>query len=324
MAHSIRDKREALRQRLIALVGSPTTALPESITAQIEELLEEVLEDDDLLAEPLPLRSDLEDEDDRIVITGIGLVTPFGVGQEPFWHGLTTGMSAVGPISQCDASPFPCQIAGEVRGLDARAFMDVKEARRMSRASQFAVAAARMALDDSGLMIDSGNRHQIGVLVGCGSSSMPDIELAARSMINKGFDRVSPLALPASLPNMPAHYVSKFFQALGPLTAPSSSSSGGNGVYAYGSSNPFPNNTFSAANYWVDVVFSPSATQTPPVLANVAASASYRAGATATTLSTALAKRSALMVVTECSISDAEARRRSPLGSSLRGWASRS
>jgi hypothetical protein len=72
----------------------------------------------------------------------------------------------------------------------------------------------------------------------------------------------------------------------GPLTAPSSSSSGGNGVYAYGSSNPFPNNTFSAANYWVDVVFSASATQTPPVLANVAASASYRAGATATTLST--------------------------------------
>src|ERR1700688_818457 len=71
----------------------------------------------------------------------------------------------------------------------------------------------------------------------------------------------------------------------GPLTAPSSSSSGGNGVYAYGSSNPFPNNTFSASNYWVDVVFSPSATQTPPVLSNVAASASYTAGGTATTLS---------------------------------------
>ena len=71
----------------------------------------------------------------------------------------------------------------------------------------------------------------------------------------------------------------------GPLTAPSSSSSGGNGVYAYGSSNPFPNNTYSASNYWVDVVFSPSATQTPPVLSNVAASASYTAGGTATTLS---------------------------------------
>ena len=71
----------------------------------------------------------------------------------------------------------------------------------------------------------------------------------------------------------------------GPLTAPSSSSSGGNGVYAYGSSNPFPNSTYNATNYWVDVVFSPSATQTPPVLSNVAASASYTAGATATTLS---------------------------------------
>lgn len=207
MAHSTRDKREALRQRLIALVGSPTTALPESITAQIEELLEEVLEDDDLLAEPLPLRSDLEDEDERIVITGIGLVTPFGMGQEVFWQGLTTGMSAVGMISQCDASPFTCQIAGEVPGFDPRTFMEVKEARRMSRASQFAVAAARMALDDAGLKIDGGNRHQIGVLVGCGSSSMPDVELAARSMIVKGFDRVSPLALPASLPNMPASQV---------------------------------------------------------------------------------------------------------------------
>ena len=71
----------------------------------------------------------------------------------------------------------------------------------------------------------------------------------------------------------------------GPLTAPSNSSSGGNGVYAYGSSNPFPNNTFSAANYWVDVVFSPGATLTPPVLGNVAASAAYSAGGTATTLS---------------------------------------
>src|SRR5262245_29139092 len=109
-------RREALR-RLLALASTRDIDVPESIASQIEDLLEEVLEDDDLLTEPLPLRADEGNENERIVVTGLGLVTPFGLGREPFWDGLRSGRSAIGPITLCDASSFPCRIAGEVPGF---------------------------------------------------------------------------------------------------------------------------------------------------------------------------------------------------------------
>lgn len=206
MASITGNQRDLLLQRLQSLLVTHGV-VPETLSAQIEALLEEVLEDKDLLPEPHMLPVDGKDEDQRIVVTGMGLVTPFGLGRDVFWQGLSSGTSAVKPISLCDTDSFQTRIAGEVTDFDPRQFMDVKEARRMSRASQFAVASAKMALEDAKLSIDEGNRYRIGTLVGCGSSSMPDVEAAARTMLQKGKDRVSPLSIPASLPNMPTSQV---------------------------------------------------------------------------------------------------------------------
>lgn len=199
------DQRVALRRRLLTLLSTRTATSEETLAEQIDHLLEEVLEDaNDPLTSPLQLPIDEEHADQRVVVTGIGLVTPFGVGTDPFWSGLTAGRSAIDRITLCDAREFPCQIAGEVRGFNPREHMDFKEARRMSRSSQFAVAAARMALADANLYIDDGNRYETGVLIGNGGTSMPDAEEAVRALIQKGPMKISPFFIPAALPNMPS------------------------------------------------------------------------------------------------------------------------
>lgn len=201
-----RDKRVALQQRLLALTETRDIAIPENIAAQIDALFDEVL-DEGLITEPLPLALDEADENQRIVITGMGMVTPFGIGLTPLWAGLSEGRSAIGRITLCDPHEYPSQIAGEVPGFDPQIYMDFKEARRMSRASQFAVAAARMAVQDAHLTIDNGNCYDIGVLLGNASSSMPDMEQAVRTMIEKGGSRVSPFVIPTVLPNIAASQV---------------------------------------------------------------------------------------------------------------------
>ncbi|HMO57269.1 MAG TPA: beta-ketoacyl-ACP synthase II [Roseiflexaceae bacterium] len=196
-------KRELLRQRLQALLGSGG-ALPADLPlSAIDELLEEVLEETPVLL-PAPLRLDERNDDQRIVVTGMGLVTPLGIGLQAFWEGIAAGRSAVGPITLCDPGDATCRIAAEVPNFDPRDFLDAKEARRVSRSTQFAVAAARMALADSGLRIDAGNRDEIGVLVASGSTSPPDTEQAAFTLFERGTTRVSPFYISGALPNMPA------------------------------------------------------------------------------------------------------------------------
>lgn len=203
MAQTTRDRIAAVRQRLLALTATRATVPEEVLAEQIDHLLAEVLEEAPLsLAQPL--RIDDEDEDRRIVITGLGLVTPFGTGSGAFWAGLAAGQSAVGPITHCDASPFPCRIAAEVKDFDPREYMDPKEARRMSRSSQFAVAAARLALADAGLHIGAYNSEMVGTLIACGGTSMPDSEQAVQTMLQRGPLKVSPLFVPTALPNMPS------------------------------------------------------------------------------------------------------------------------
>lgn len=197
-------RRELLRSELLALIRDSAV---EDLEAQIDRLLAEVLEDDPIVA-PLPRLLDEQDEGDRIVITGMGVVSPFGVGVEPFWDGLAAGRSAVGRISHFDPSPFPCQIAGEVRDFTPQAFLDAKEARRMSRSSQFAVAAARMAVESAGLRIDETNRDEIGALIGCGTISMADTEQAVTALLQRGGMKISPFFIPVALPNMPSSQVS--------------------------------------------------------------------------------------------------------------------
>jgi 3-oxoacyl-[acyl-carrier-protein] synthase II len=203
MAQTSTNRRAILRAELLSLFQYASEA---DLEARIDRLLAEVLEDEPISA-PQPLIPDDQSEDGRIVITGVGVVSPFGVGIEPFWDGLVAGRSAVARISHFDPSGFPCQIAGQVPTFAPQEFMDAKEARRMSRSSQFAVAAARMAVEAAGLRIDAGNRDEIGTLVACGTISMPDVEQAVITMVQRGPMKISPFFIPAAVPNMPSSQV---------------------------------------------------------------------------------------------------------------------
>jgi 3-oxoacyl-[acyl-carrier-protein] synthase II len=212
-----RARRELLRERLERLVAR-NDAGAALLDVEIDDLLKDILEDD-LAPQPAPAWADDRDEDERVVVTGMGVVTPLGIGLEPFWSGLVAGRSGVGPISLCDPGDSPSTIAAEVPGFEPRDYMDAKEARRVSRASQFAVAAARMALADSGFTVTDDNRHEVGALIANGSSSPPDTENAARTLFERGFGRVNPFYITGSLPNMPSCQVAIHLGLLGYNTA---------------------------------------------------------------------------------------------------------
>lgn len=223
MARTPTGRRQALRAELLGLLHATEA---DDIEARIDELLAEVLDDDPLVA-PRRLPLDDEDEDGRVVVTGIGVVSPFGVGLEPFWEGLAAGRSAVGRITQFDASGYPCQVAAQVPDFDPRPFMDFKEARRMSRASQLAVAAARMAVAAAGLRIDAGTSEEVGALIACGTTSMPDAEEAVRTLAERGGMKISPFFIPAAIPHMPAAQVAIQLGLRGHITAVSTACAAG-------------------------------------------------------------------------------------------------
>lgn len=154
----------------------------------------------------------------RVVITGLGVMSPLGHTTEESWDSLLNGRSGIGPITNFDATEFPCRIAGEVKNFVAKKYMDFKEARRMSRASQLAVAAARMALDDAGLPEPVPNAERVGTLVGTGVGGFEVADENLKILRSKGFSRVSPFAMTGFLPNMPSHHVSLLAKALGPLS----------------------------------------------------------------------------------------------------------
>lgn len=154
----------------------------------------------------------------RIVITGMGVMSPLGHTTEESWDSLLNGRSGIGPITNFDATNFPCRIAGEVKDFVAKKYMDFKEARRMSRASQLAVAAARMALDDAGLSECIPNAERVGTLVGTGVGGFEVADENLKILRSKGFSRVSPFAMTGFLPNMPSHHVSLLAKALGPIS----------------------------------------------------------------------------------------------------------
>jgi 3-oxoacyl-(acyl-carrier-protein) synthase len=154
----------------------------------------------------------------RIVITGIGVMSPLGHTAEESWDSLLNGRSGIGPITQFDASEFPCTIAGEVKEFAAKDYMDFKEARRMSRASQLTVAAARMAMDDAALPESAIASERTGVLVGTGMGGFERADESLQVLRTKGLSRVSPFAMTSSLPNMPSHHVSLLTGAIGPIS----------------------------------------------------------------------------------------------------------
>jgi 3-oxoacyl-[acyl-carrier-protein] synthase II len=153
----------------------------------------------------------------RIVITGMGVMSPLGHTTEASWDSLLNGRSGIGPITNFDASGLPCRVAGEVKEFVAKKYMDFKEARRMSRASQLAVAAARMALTDAGLPEPVPNAERVGTLIGVGVGGFEVADKNLQLLRSKGFSRVSPFAMTGFLPNMPSHHVSLLAKALGPI-----------------------------------------------------------------------------------------------------------
>jgi beta-ketoacyl-acyl-carrier-protein synthase II len=154
----------------------------------------------------------------RVVITGVGAVTPLGLTAEESWQSVLSGKSGIGKITQFDASGFPCQIAGEVKDFDPSDYMNFKEARRMSRCSHFAVAAGKMALEDAGLPEDAPDPERRGVVVGVGFGGLDRAIESLQVLWSKGLSRVNPFALTSSLPNMPSHHVSLLAQAQGPIS----------------------------------------------------------------------------------------------------------
>jgi 3-oxoacyl-[acyl-carrier-protein] synthase II len=152
----------------------------------------------------------------RVVITGMGLITPLGLGIEPFWNGLLQGRRVIGPITQFDASPLSTRIAAEVKEFDPTQFMERKDARRTSRFIQFAVAATRMALDDAGLPITPDNAEQVGVLIGSGIGGIDLLESQMRVLMEQGPERITPFLAPMMIADMASGFVSITFGAKGP------------------------------------------------------------------------------------------------------------
>jgi len=153
----------------------------------------------------------------RVVVTGIGVVSPIGHTVEEFWHNLTHGVSGVAPVTAFDASPFTCRIAGEVKDFEPTQYMDTKAARRSSRFVQFAVAATKMALADARFTIDDHNRDSVAVVMNTGGGGMPDVVEGERVFLTKGPGRVSPLLIPALIPNMASCQVSMIWGIHGPV-----------------------------------------------------------------------------------------------------------
>ena len=144
----------------------------------------------------------------RVVITGMGAITPIGLTVDEYWSALVQGKSGIGPITFFDSAGYPTTIDAEVKDFDPKAYMDAKEARRMARFSQFAVAAATMALQDARIDLAVEDPEQIGVVLGNGNGGLPNIEEEARTMFTRGGSRVNPFFMPMQLPNMAAAQIS--------------------------------------------------------------------------------------------------------------------
>ena len=152
----------------------------------------------------------------RVVITGIGAVTPVGSGKKAYWEGLTSGTSGIGRITLFDPEAFDVKIAGEVKNFEPGDYMDRKESRRMDRFSQFAVAAAFQAIEDAKLSINEQNAERVGVLIGSGIGGLQSLEDQIRVLIEKGPNRVSPFLIPMMIADMATGNVSILTGAKGP------------------------------------------------------------------------------------------------------------
>lgn len=152
----------------------------------------------------------------RVVITGLGMVSPLGIGVEKNWEAACSGTSGVGPITSFDASDFPSQIAGEVKDFVPEDFMEKKLIRRFDKFIHYAVASARMAMEDSGLKINAENGHRVGCVTGSGLGGLPMLEHYHEVLQKKGPGRINPFFIPGIIANMAPGQIAIEFGAKGP------------------------------------------------------------------------------------------------------------
>ncbi|SFL87876.1 beta-ketoacyl-ACP synthase II [Pelosinus propionicus] len=154
----------------------------------------------------------------RVVVTGLGAITPIGIGKDEFWQSLLAGKSGIGKITHFDASEYTTQIAGEVKDFDPTKYIDKKEAKRMDPFTQFAVAASKMAFEDSGINLDTEDLTRIGTMIGTGIGGMDTLNEQYKNLFDKGPNRISPFFIPMMIGNMAAGQTSITFGLQGPCS----------------------------------------------------------------------------------------------------------
>jgi 3-oxoacyl-[acyl-carrier-protein] synthase II len=155
----------------------------------------------------------------RVVVTGVGLVSPLGIGTQANWDALCAGRSGIGPITHFDAAEFSCRIAGEVKGFDPLQFVNRKDVKKMDVFIQYAIAAAQFAMDDAGVSVTEDIATRVGVFIASGIGGFSTIEREHKALLEGGPRRISPFFIPASIINLAAGQVSIRFSAKGPNSA---------------------------------------------------------------------------------------------------------
>ena len=155
----------------------------------------------------------------RVVVTGIGLVTPLGNDVRSTWDFLVNGRTGIGRITRFDASAFASQIAAEVRGFEPDKYFEAKQAKNLDLFVQYAMAAAEEAYVSSGLVVAEAEQDRLGSIIGCGMGGLPTIEQTHAVYLEKGARRITPFLIPRIIPNMPAGHISMRFHAKGPNLA---------------------------------------------------------------------------------------------------------
>ena len=152
----------------------------------------------------------------RVVVTGLGLVTPLGTGVQKTWNSLCEGRSGIDLISRFDTDSYAVKIAAEVKDFQVEDFIDQKTAKHLDLFAQYAVASAKMALDDAGFEITDENACRVGTITGCGLGGLPTIEKYHQVLLERGPKRITPFFIPMVIPNMGAGQISIIFKSKGP------------------------------------------------------------------------------------------------------------
>jgi 3-oxoacyl-[acyl-carrier-protein] synthase II len=155
----------------------------------------------------------------RVVVTGVGLISPVGIGTQTNWEALCAGRSGIGPITHFDATAFSARIAGEVKGFDPLQFLEKKDVKKMDAFIQFAIAASTFAVADASLVVREDNADRVGVFIASGIGGFSTIEREHKELLRGGPRRISPFFIPASIINLAAGHVSIRFNARGPNLA---------------------------------------------------------------------------------------------------------